>query len=72
MQNPLFYEIGCKYQKTYALYRNKGDQTPIASASFSGDHRISIRRLLITAAVTAGIALLAAVSAELDRPTAKK
>ena len=72
MQNPFSYEIGCKYQKSYALYRNKDDETPIASASFSGDNRISIRRLLVAAAVAAGIALIAAVSAELDRPRAKK
>ena len=72
MQNPFSYEIGCKYHKSFALYRNKGDETPVASASFSGDNRISIRRLLVAAAVAAGIALIAVVSAELDRPTAKK
>ena len=72
MKNPLSYEIGCKYEKTYALYRSKEDKTPVVSATFSGDNRISVRRILIAAAVAAGALLFAAVAAELDRPTPKK
>ena len=72
MQNPLSFELGRKYVKSYALYRKSGDETPIWSASFSGDDRIPVRRLLIAAAVAAGVALFAAVAAELDRFDAKK
>ncbi|MBP5610639.1 MAG: hypothetical protein J6X72_04805 [Clostridia bacterium] len=72
MKNPLSYEIGCKYEKTYALYQSGEDKTPVASATFSVDNRISIRRILIAAAVAAGALLFDAVAAELDSPTAKK
>ena len=71
MKEWLSYEIGHKYEKTFALYKNGSDDKPVFSSTVSGDRRVSIRRLLIAAAVTAGIALRAAVSAELDRPKAK-
>ena len=72
MKNLLSYEIGRKYEKTVTLYQNKGDEKPLLATTVSGDYRISVRRLLFAAAIAAGIALFAVVSAELDRPKEKK
>lgn len=72
MKNWLSYEIGHKYEETVALYKNASDGEPVFSTTVSGDHRVSVRRLLIAAAVVAGIALIAAVSAKLDRPKTKE
>ena len=72
MKEWLSCEIGHKYQKTVALYKTEGDDQPLFSTTVSGDYRISVRRLLIASAVAAGLALIVAVSAKLDRPTEKK
>ena len=72
MKEWLSCEIGHKYEKTVSLYKTEGDDQPLFSTTVSGDYRIPVRRLLFAAVVAAGIALIAVVSAELDRPTAKK
>lgn len=66
MKEWLSCEIGHKYEKTVALYKNGSDDKPLFSTTVSGDYRIPFRRLLIGAAIAVGVALIAVVSAELD------
>ena len=53
MKNLLSYEIERKYEKTVSVYKGKGDEKPLFSASANGSHRFSVRQLLAAAAVAA-------------------
>ena len=53
MKDLLSYEIERKYDRTVSVYRGKGDEKPLFSASANGSNRFSVRQLLAAAAVTA-------------------
>ena len=72
MRDLLAYEIGRKYEKTFSLYRKKGDEKPLLSTTVSGDYRITLRRLLVGCAVVAAPACCLFLGAALDRREAKK
>ena len=54
MKNLLSVEIGRKYEKTVSLYRKKGDDKPLFSATFAGDFRMTLGRLLVACACAVG------------------
>jgi len=72
MKDLLSCELGTKYEKTFSLYRKKGDEKPLFSTTFSGDYRITLRRLLVAATVAAALALLVPAKAGAGKtPSAK-